>query len=138
MTRTAAPPSRLAATAAVVLAALLGVLLCSGTSSAAPLSVPAAPAALAEQAGVAPAAAPDGAPNGAPGCGKGVPHDEGGVRPATPPRSSSAVELLPALHDARAADGAFGASDVVLALGPERAPPVLVPPSPMDLSILRV
>ncbi|MEV8020421.1 hypothetical protein AB0O76_29620 [Streptomyces sp. NPDC086554] len=74
---------------------------------------------------------------GAPGCGKGGQQDAG-QGPAAPARSSSAYELLPALHQAHAASGAWGADQTVLSLTPERGPPPLAPPSPIDLSILRV
>lgn len=74
---------------------------------------------------------------GAPGCGKGGQQDAGQA-PAAPPRSSSAYELLPALHQAHAASGAWGVEQTVPALTPERGPPPLTPPSPIDLSVLRV
>ncbi|MGW0536908.1 hypothetical protein [Streptomyces sp. NPDC003032] len=74
---------------------------------------------------------------GVPGCGKGAQPDAGQA-PAAPPRSSSAYELLPALHQAHAASGAWGVGQTVPLLTPERGPPPLTPPSPGDLSILRV
>ncbi|MGW7079132.1 hypothetical protein [Streptomyces sp. NPDC054866] len=74
---------------------------------------------------------------GAPGCGKGGQQDAGQA-PAAPPRSSSAYELLPALHQAHAASGAWDLGQTVPSLTPERGPPPLTPPSPIDLSILRV
>ncbi|MFE6161100.1 hypothetical protein ACFQ7F_19555 [Streptomyces sp. NPDC056486] len=74
---------------------------------------------------------------GVPGCGKGGQQDAGQA-PAAPPRSSSAYELLPALHQAHAASGAWGIGQPVPALTPERGPPPLTPLSPVDLSILRV
>ncbi|ORT54713.1 hypothetical protein BKD26_34170 [Streptomyces sp. CB03238] len=90
-------------------------------------------------AGQAPVAVRADAGHGAeeaPGCG--APDDEGRSAPAVPPRSGSLSELLPALHAARVATGAWGADETVLDVRPERGPPPLVPPSPMDLSILRV
>ncbi|MFF1699260.1 hypothetical protein ACFVXC_37470 [Streptomyces sp. NPDC058257] len=72
-----------------------------------------------------------------PGCGKGGQRDDGG-RPAAPPRPSSAHELLPALYEAHAATGTWGADQAVLAVTPGRAPPALAPPSPIELSVLRV
>ncbi|MFJ8697546.1 hypothetical protein ACIRED_32335, partial [Streptomyces roseolilacinus] len=64
---------------------------------------------------------------------------DGGLAPAAPPRGLSSGELLPAPHDARgAAAGAGWGAWEPAATGPGRAPPALVPPSPMDLSILRV
>ncbi|WP_371528352.1 hypothetical protein OG302_22155 [Streptomyces sp. NBC_01283] len=74
---------------------------------------------------------------GVPGCGKGGQQDAGQA-PAAPPRSTSAYELLPALHQAHAASGAWGVGQTVPALTPERGPPPLTPPSPVDLSVLRV
>lgn len=74
---------------------------------------------------------------GVPGCGKGGQQDAGQA-PAAPPRSSSAYELLPALHQAHATSGAWGVGQTVPLLTPERGPPPLTPPSPVHLSILRV
>ncbi|MEU8958719.1 hypothetical protein AB0C93_30995 [Streptomyces sp. NPDC048518] len=72
-----------------------------------------------------------------PGCGKGSPQDADHV-PGTPARTGAAQELLPALYDAHAATGACGVGRPVLSPAPGRAPPALDPPSPMDLSVLRV
>ncbi|MEU6677276.1 hypothetical protein [Streptomyces sp. NPDC046853] len=72
-----------------------------------------------------------------PGCGKGGQQDSGG-RPVSPPRPSSAHELLPALYEAHAATGSWGADQAFLAVTPGRAPPVLAPPTPIELSVLRV
>ncbi|MFD4482640.1 hypothetical protein ACFWPU_41920 [Streptomyces sp. NPDC058471] len=74
---------------------------------------------------------------GVPGCGKGGQRDAGQA-PAAPPRSTSSYELLPALHQAHAASGAWGVGQTVPSLTPERGPPPLTPPSPVDLSVLRV
>ncbi|MFI8874762.1 hypothetical protein [Streptomyces sp. NPDC055243] len=74
---------------------------------------------------------------GVPGCGKGGQQDAGQA-PAAPPRSSTAYELLPALHQAHSASGGWGVGQTVPSLTPERGPPPLSPPSPIDLSILRV
>ncbi|WP_405658133.1 hypothetical protein [Streptomyces sp. RK9] len=74
---------------------------------------------------------------GVPGCGQGG--DKGDVqRPAAPPRSPSSYELLPALYDTRPAAGSWIADQAVRTVSPGRAPPPLVPPSPIDLSVLRV
>ncbi|CAL9485294.1 hypothetical protein [Streptomyces sp. enrichment culture] len=74
-----------------------------------------------------------------PGCRGDSRADDGGLAPAAPPRGLTAGDLLPAPHDAR---GAFGCAGWTPrepgATGPGRAPPPLAPPSPMDLSILRV
>ncbi|MFG2498163.1 hypothetical protein ACGFSB_08080 [Streptomyces sp. NPDC048441] len=72
-----------------------------------------------------------------PGCGKGGQQDSGG-RPVAPPRPSSAHELLPALYEAHTETRSWGADQAVLAVAPGRAPPALAPPSPMELSVLRV
>ncbi|MBJ3812603.1 hypothetical protein [Streptomyces flavofungini] len=75
--------------------------------------------------------------HGVPGCGRGGEKGDG-QRPAAPPRSPSSYELLPALYDTRAAAVAWICDPAVLTVSPGRAPPALVPPSPMDLSVLRV
>ncbi|MFK4069645.1 hypothetical protein [Streptomyces sp. NPDC029674] len=109
-----------------LVAALLVVLglLCGGTATAA-----------ADPAGTSTAVTVNA--GGTPGCGKGSPQDADHV-PGTPARSGTSYELLPALYDAHAATGACGAGQVVLPLSPVRAPPALDPPSPMELSVLRV
>ncbi|WP_055701074.1 MULTISPECIES: hypothetical protein [Streptomyces] len=132
---------------------LLGVLLvvlgvfCAGpaTALAGPAGATAPAAAVpAVTVPVAPPAAADDVPlaqepdgHGVPGCGKGGRQDADHV-PGTPARSGAAYELLPALYDAHAAPGAWGVDQAVLATAPGRAPPALDPPSPIDLSILRV
>ncbi|MGW7367464.1 hypothetical protein ACWGI8_29595 [Streptomyces sp. NPDC054841] len=74
----------------------------------------------------------------APGCGRGS-QDDGGLSPATPPRGSSSYELLPALQTAaHGAAGCWAVDEAVLAVAPERGPPPVAAPSPMDLSVLRV
>ncbi|MFC9652381.1 MULTISPECIES: hypothetical protein [unclassified Streptomyces] len=72
-----------------------------------------------------------------PGCGRGD-RDDTGIPPLTPSRGSSVHELLPALHDARDAAGAWGVAQAVLAVTPDRGPPPVAAPSPVDLSVLRV
>ncbi|MFD7088884.1 hypothetical protein ACFV94_13875 [Streptomyces sp. NPDC059896] len=72
-----------------------------------------------------------------PGCGRGD-RDDTGIPPLTPSRGSSVHELLPALHDARDAAGAWGVAQAVLAVTPDRGPPPVATPSPVDLSVLRV
>ncbi|MFE2494056.1 hypothetical protein ACFXKX_23250 [Streptomyces scopuliridis] len=72
-----------------------------------------------------------------PGCGRGD-RDDTGTLPITPTRGSSVHELLPALHDARDTAGAWGAAQAVLAVTPDRGPPPVAAPSPVDLSVLRV
>ncbi|WP_336323937.1 hypothetical protein [Streptomyces lavendofoliae] len=75
-------------------------------------------------------------PGRVPGCGSS--DDEGGLAPAVPPRPCSPGELLAALHVARAAPGAWGPDETAPQPRPDRGPPPLVAPSPLDLSILRV
>ncbi|WP_411574074.1 hypothetical protein [Streptomyces fradiae] len=74
-----------------------------------------------------------------PGCRDGSGARDGGMAPAAPPRGFAAGDLLSTPHDGRG--DAFCAGWAAWEpdpAGPERAPPALVPPSPMDLSILRV
>ncbi|MEE1754148.1 hypothetical protein [Streptomyces sp. SP18CS02] len=73
-----------------------------------------------------------------PGCGEDSSSEAGGLRPAAPPRSATSCELLPALYDARVASGAWAPDGTIVDVRPERAPPPLAAPSPVDLSILRV
>ncbi|MCZ7459395.1 hypothetical protein [Streptomyces sp. WMMC940] len=147
------------AVVATLTAVLAGALLCVGTGAAAdtdgatgagrprfavPVSVGvAARVAVTPPAAVAPSvavAAPDAVPAGehrAPGCGEGS--GDGGPSPATPPRGSAAHELLPALPTAAHGGAGCPAADgAVLDLAPERAPPALAAPGPIDLSVLRV
>lgn len=95
------------------------------------------PGAVAPPADVA---APGAAPVGehrAPGCGEGS--GDGGLSPAAPPRGSAAHELLPALPTtAHGGSGCPAADGAVPDLAPERAPPALAAPGPIDLSVLRV
>ncbi|WP_051820067.1 hypothetical protein [Streptomyces sp. NRRL S-920] len=72
-----------------------------------------------------------------PGCGKGGQGDAG-QSPVSPPRSSSAHDLLPALYEAHGASGCWSGDQAVLDVTPVRGPPPLAPPSPVDLSVLRV
>ncbi|MFE4371799.1 hypothetical protein ACFRMN_26920 [Streptomyces sp. NPDC056835] len=73
-----------------------------------------------------------------PGCGRGD-RDDTGTLPIAPSRGSSVHEqLLPAaLHDTRDTAGAWAVAQAVLAVTPDRLPPVAAP-SPVDLSVLRV
>ncbi|MDH2393239.1 hypothetical protein QCN29_31595 [Streptomyces sp. HNM0663] len=74
-----------------------------------------------------------------PGCRKGVKDQDNGAHPATPPRGGVGSELLPALHQTgHGASGAGGLAGVMPDVAPERGAPQLAPPSPMELSILRV
>ncbi|MET9433705.1 hypothetical protein [Streptomyces sp. NPDC006551] len=109
---------RASAAFAAVVGVLLGLLVC-GTAAA-----PASTTVVVDA----------GAPS--PGCGQG--HADGAARPATPPRPNGFGELLPVLAAERPADGAWAGGQDIRDLLPGPEPPELVPPSPMDLSILRV
>ncbi|MFI9119109.1 hypothetical protein ACIGW0_06850 [Streptomyces bikiniensis] len=74
-----------------------------------------------------------------PGCDPGRPAEAGDGAPVVPPRAHGFAELLPVL----AADRTPGGVRAVVAAGarsaaPGREPPDLVPPSPVELSVLRV
>ncbi|MGA5171081.1 MULTISPECIES: hypothetical protein [Streptomyces] len=118
------------AESAVSAVAAVPVVRAVAADSAEP-AVPAVPA-------VAAVSAHDGGPGAGrvPGCGSS--DDGGGLSPALPPRSGSLGELLSAPPVARAAAGTWGADAAAPDVRPERGPPPLVPPSPLDLSILRV
>ncbi|MBW5424684.1 hypothetical protein GKQ77_24485 [Streptomyces sp. BG9H] len=72
-----------------------------------------------------------------PGCGEGGQGDTG-QHPVSPPRSSSAHDLLPALYEAHGAAGSWSGDQALLDVTPVRGPPPVAPPSPVDLSVLRV
>ncbi|MBT2439010.1 hypothetical protein J7E93_02495 [Streptomyces sp. ISL-36] len=134
------------ARASVALAALLGValgLLVCGAASAAPAAASAVAAnantastAVAVDVVVVDAVAGDAGAR-APGCDQGHAVD-GAARPASPPRPNGFGELLPALAAGRPAGGAGAVGQDVHDLLPGPEPPELVPPSPVELSILRV
>ncbi|MFF5974831.1 hypothetical protein ACFY7C_25280 [Streptomyces sp. NPDC012769] len=117
MSRTARALAAFAALAALV----LGLAVC-GAAAAAP-------------AGKIQVAAP-GPAN--PGCGQGHGGDEGAAGPAVPPRSHGFGELLPVPAADRAPWGCWGGDQDVRETAPGPSPPERVPPSPMELSILRV
>ncbi|MFJ3584317.1 hypothetical protein ACIPPS_19055 [Streptomyces sp. NPDC090127] len=127
MTRTVRALAALAALVGVV----LGVLGCGAGTAVAEY-------ASAYKPGSAPAAVVTAEGSGAPGCGQGHAVDGAG-RPATPPRAHGFGELLPALAAERPTGaGAWGCDQAVRVLPPGPEPPELVPPSPVELSILRV
>ncbi|MGA4960451.1 hypothetical protein [Streptomyces lavendulocolor] len=132
----AAGPGRDAAVSAAsaVAAVAAGPVVPAGRAVAARSAEPAVPAVPV----VAAVSAHDGGPGAGrvPGCGSS--DDDGGLSPALPPRSGSLGELLSAPPVARAAAGTWGADAAAPGVRPERGPPPLVPPSPLDLSILRV
>ncbi|MFD0369522.1 hypothetical protein [Streptomyces sp. NPDC127114] len=140
--------------ATAVLAALVGLvlgLLVCGAAAGAPSGAPAgasagAPAGRAVQAGHevragdAPVAATAPAPTApaGPGCGQGHGEEEGAATPAVPPRPHGFGELLPALAGERTPCGGWGADQDLADAVPGPEPPELVPPSPVELSVLRV
>ncbi|MFD5328140.1 hypothetical protein [Streptomyces sp. NPDC127092] len=133
-------PRATAALAALV-GLVLGLLVC-GAAAGAPAGASAgAPAVRAVQAGHevragdVPLAAT--APAG-PGCGQGHGGEEGAATPAVPPRPHGFGELLPALAGERTPCGGWGADQDVADAVPGPEPPELVPPSPVELSVLRV
>ncbi|RST13785.1 hypothetical protein E2C00_11685 [Streptomyces sp. WAC05374] len=137
MPRAGSPWCRFAAAALVLLGALLvcgpgAAGVGAGVGRSAGQSVGEAPGQAAAHDVVTAA----GVPERSPGCGPA--DDEGGLAPAVPPRPGAACELLPALYAARAAAGAWGVDEPAPDVRPERGPPPLAPPSPLDLSILRV
>lgn len=87
-----------------------------------------------------PPAAPGPAVAGAvtPGCGQGDPAGEGAAGPVVPPRAQGFGELLPALLEARDGCAGLAADEGPAEATRGREPPALVPPSPVELSILRV
>ncbi|MEV6331368.1 hypothetical protein [Streptomyces sp. NPDC051909] len=108
-------------------AALAGLVLGLAVCGAAP--DPVQTVAVASVASVGPAA---------PGCGESHGAEEGAAAPAVPPRGHAFGELLPALAEERMPCGGWGADQEVMDVRAGRAPPELVPPSPVELSILRV
>ncbi|MFE4593477.1 hypothetical protein [Streptomyces laurentii] len=79
------------------------------------------------------------APGRAPGCGRGHGGGKGAMTPGVPPRTPAPGELLsvPSAAD-RAVCGGWGEGLDGLEPAPGPDPPELVPPSPLELSILRV
>ncbi|MER7625036.1 hypothetical protein [Streptomyces sp. NPDC126503] len=74
-----------------------------------------------------------------PGCGHRDPAEAGAGGPAVPPRAQGFAELLPALTaDRTPAAAAWGTDPEAGHPAPGREPPELVPPSPVELSVLRV
>ncbi|WP_157882529.1 hypothetical protein [Streptomyces silvensis] len=120
-----------------VLVVVLGVGVLCGTAAGGFAGVTSVRAEAGAGASVRAASVPQaGDLPGVPGCGRGQGDDA--QRPAAPPRFPSSYELLPALYDNRADASSWGVDQTVLCLAPGRAPPALVSPSPIDLSVLRV
>ncbi|MFE7516645.1 hypothetical protein ACFU8I_36270 [Streptomyces sp. NPDC057540] len=114
--------------ATVAFAALLGLVL-GLLVRGAPVSPP---------PGSAPVAAPVVLGAAVPGCDPGHPADEGASGPVVPPRAHGFAELLPALAADRVAPGSRQPDPGGPAPAPGREPPARVPPSPVELSVLRV
>ncbi|MEV5971966.1 hypothetical protein [Streptomyces sp. NPDC051921] len=129
MSRTHRVPAALAALAGLVL-----VLLGCGTATAVAVGEGPGPVTVTAAATAAVASAPAGGP----GCDRGHGDDAGAAAPAVPPRSHGSGELLPALAGQRTPCGGWGADQAAADATPGPAPPELVPPSPLELSILRV
>ncbi|MFI8824040.1 hypothetical protein [Streptomyces sp. NPDC053431] len=79
-----------------------------------------------------------GAPADGPGCDRGHGGAEGAAAPAVPPRPHGFGDLLPAPAGARTPCGGWGAEQDAAEAPPGPEPPALAPPSPVELSILRV
>ncbi|MER8072461.1 hypothetical protein ABTZ59_29655 [Streptomyces sp. NPDC094034] len=106
-----------------------------GTVVAAETAGTAATAGAAGAAGTETVTGADGYGGRAPGCGRGD-RDDAGTPPLAPARGGFVHELLPALYDARDSAGAWGIPQAVLAVIPDRGPPPVAAPSPIDLSVL--
>ncbi|WP_309050251.1 hypothetical protein [Streptomyces sp.] len=110
----------------------------SGTEAAAVVPGASGTAVTAVAYGTGGVSVPDG-DGPVPGCGHRNPAEAGAEGPAVPPRAQGFAELLPALTTGRApAAGAWGADPEAGRPAPGREPPELVPPSPVELSVLRV
>ncbi|MFE0702760.1 hypothetical protein [Streptomyces sp. NPDC058872] len=105
----------------VLMGLLLGLLVC-GASAGAPATPPDVP--------VLGAAVP--------GCDPLHPVDEGAVSPVVPPRAHGFADLLSTLAGDRASCRGRQPEPVGRALPPGREAPARVPPSPVELSVLRV
>ncbi|MFF4870542.1 hypothetical protein ACIPQA_18650 [Streptomyces sp. NPDC090109] len=73
-----------------------------------------------------------------PGCDPVRPAEAGADGPVVPPRAHGFAELLPALAADRAPGGGRPGDAAGRKPAPGREPPDLVPPSPVELSVLRV
>ncbi|MER7947196.1 hypothetical protein ABTY59_07365 [Streptomyces sp. NPDC096079] len=111
--------TRATAAFAALLGLVLGLLVCGAA------------------VGPPPGAAPVVLGAAVPGCDPG-PADEGASGPVVPPRAHGFAELLPALAADRVAPGTRQQDPGAPAVPPGREPPARVPPSPVELSVLRV
>ncbi|MEU2234451.1 hypothetical protein [Streptomyces vietnamensis] len=111
---------RATAAFAALLGLVLGLLGCGASSSTAPGAAPVVLGAA------------------VPGCDPGRPADEGAAGPVVPPRAHGFAELLPALAADRLPCGVRLPDRADPAASPGREPPARVPPSHVELSVLRV
>jgi hypothetical protein len=118
---------RLVVTASLLLG-LVGALLGCGVGTAA--AATSGPALTIASAAVGPVQSP--------GCGPSSDADDSGVRPGAPPRGFSAYELLPALHRAGGPVFPTAPGQAFLDVSPLPVLPPPAPPSPVELSVLRV
>lgn len=125
---------RLVVTASLLLG-LVAALLGCGVSTAATTSGPVGGAGPHAAVTVVAAAA---GPVQSSGCGPRSDADDSGVRPGTPPRGSSAYELLPALHRTGGSASPAAPGQAFLDVSPLPVLPPPAPPSPVELSVLRV
>ncbi|MFD3512501.1 hypothetical protein [Streptomyces sp. NPDC058657] len=70
-----------------------------------------------------------------PGCDRAPVHQDG-THPATPPRGSTAYDLLPVLCTAARPAAVHRSAAADLSSRPRRGPPVSVPATPVELSVL--
>ncbi|MGX1882530.1 hypothetical protein [Streptomyces sp. NPDC055287] len=109
----------------------------TGTGPGAGGGPPAAEAAAVSAATTPTAVASASTETPEPGCRER--HRDGvGTEPVAPPRGGAAYELLPALFDSGASADSWGADCVTPHFAPGHRPPPLDPPTPMDLSVMRV
>ncbi|WP_128978018.1 hypothetical protein [Streptomyces roseicoloratus] len=135
---TGSPRATPAAAVAALVGLVVGLLLFCGAgagAAAAPAGQPreVAVAAAPGEAAVAAVSGPAG-----PGCGQDHGGDQGAATPAVPPRSHALGELLPAPAGERTPCGGWGADQDEAATVPGPEPPELVPPTHVELSVLRV
>ncbi|MFI6289464.1 hypothetical protein ACIBCM_32780 [Streptomyces sp. NPDC051018] len=73
-----------------------------------------------------------------PGCGKTGQGEDRGAQPSAPPRATAAYEPPPVPWDTHCATDTWARTATATGTAPDGRPPPLVPPSPEELSILRV
>ncbi|MFJ8663074.1 hypothetical protein [Streptomyces sp. NPDC093795] len=127
-------PAAFAALAGLVLA----LLMCGAGAGASAEAGAGTGAGASAEAGAAPAGVPPLMGAAVPGCDPGHPADEGAAGPVVPPRAQGFAELLPALAADRTPCGDRHPDPDGRAASPGREPPARVPPSPVELSVLRV